>query len=68
MHRLEVVVDEEPPDALVRIAADELLDVDASVAEHAALAVGLRDLRLDGDDALETGLEVGYLAHGKDAT
>ena len=38
--------------------ADELLDVDAAVAERAALAVGLGDLGLDGDDALETRLEV----------
>ena len=56
--RLEVVVDEEAPDVLVRVVADELLDVDAAVAERAALAVGLGDLRLDGDDALEPGLEV----------
>ena len=62
-HRVEVVVDEESPDALVRIAADELLDVDAPVPEHAAFAIGLRDLGLDRDDALEPGLEVRDLAH-----
>ena len=44
-------------------AADELLDVDAPVPEHAAFAVGLRDLGLDRDDALEPGLEVRDLAH-----
>ena len=55
--RVEVVVDEQPPDVLVRVVADELLDVDAAVAEDAALPVGLGDLRLDGDDALEPGLE-----------
>ena len=44
-------------------AADELLDVDAAVAEHAAFAIGLRDLGLDRDDALEPGLEVRDLAH-----
>ena len=38
--------------------ADELLDVDAAVAEGAALAVRLGDLGLDGDDALEPRLEV----------
>ena len=37
---------------------DELLDVDAAVAQRPALAVGLGDLRLDGDDALEPRLEV----------
>jgi hypothetical protein len=41
---------------------DELLDVDAAVAERAAFAVGLGDLRFDRDDALEPRLEV--LAHG----
>ena len=59
---LEVVVDEQPPDVLVRVVADELLDVDAAVAERAALAVGLGDLRLDGDDALEPWLEVVHVA------
>jgi hypothetical protein len=56
--RTEVVVDEQSPDVLVRIVADELLDVDASIPEGAALAVGLRDLGLDGDDALESWPEV----------
>ena len=42
--------------------ADELLDVDAAVAEHAPLAVGLGDLGLDGDDAFEPRLEVGHRA------
>ena len=56
--RVEVVVDEQAPDRLVRVVADELLDVDPAIAERAAFAVGLGDLRLDGDDALETRLEV----------
>ena len=59
-HRLEAVVDQQAPDALVRIVADELLDVDPPVAKDAALAVGLGDLRFDGDDALEPRLEVGH--------
>ena len=42
------------------VRADELLDVDAAVAERAAVAVGLGDLRLEGDDALEAWLEVGH--------
>ena len=40
--------------------ADELLDVDAAVTELAALAVGLCDLGLDGDDPLEPWLEIGH--------
>jgi hypothetical protein len=43
--------------------ADELLDVDAAIAENAAFAVGLGDLGLDGDDAFEARLEVGH-THG----
>ena len=57
-HRVEVVVDEQAPDPLVRVPADELLDVDAPIAEDAALAVGLGDLGLDRDDAFEPRLEV----------
>src|SRR5262249_52379882 len=45
------------------VVADELLDVDAAVAERAALAVRLGDLRLDGDDAFESRLEVVVTAH-----
>ena len=48
-----VAVDEEPPDALVGDRPDEVLDVDAAVAQRAAVAVGLGDLRGEGDDALE---------------
>jgi hypothetical protein len=38
--------------------ADELLDVHSAVAECVAFLVGLGDLRLEGDDALEARLEV----------
>ena len=51
------------------IVTDELLDVDAAVAEHATFAIGLGDLGLDRDDALEPRLEVRDLAHPRrDAT
>ena len=63
--RVEIVVDEQAPDALVRVVADELLDVDAPIAERAALAVRLGDLRFDGDDTLEARLE---LAHVREST
>jgi isocitrate dehydrogenase (NAD+) len=58
--RVEIVVDQQPPHVLVGVMTDELLDVDASIAQHAALPVRLGDLRLDGHDALEAGLEVAH--------
>src|SRR6185437_7084781 len=64
-HRVEVVVDQQAPDALVRVVPDQLLDVDAAVAQLPAVAVGLGDLGLDGDDAFEARLEV---VHGQEST
>src|SRR6266576_939166 len=61
--RIQVVVDEEAPDVLVGNLPDERLDVDTPVAKRPALAVGLHDLRLDGDDALEPRFEVVVAAH-----
>ena len=55
---LEALVDEQAPDLLEVVVADELLDVDAAVTKRTALAVGLGDLRLEGDDPLEPGLEL----------
>ena len=46
-------VDQQAPDVLERHPADDLLDVDAAVAQRRALLVGLGDLGLEGDDALE---------------
>ncbi len=60
---LEALVHEQSPDLLVRHPADQLLDVDASVAEGSALAVRLGDLGLDGDDALEPRAKLNRLAH-----
>ena len=57
--RVDVLVDEQSPDVLERVAADELLDVDTPVPERAAILVRLRDLRLERDHALEAGTEVG---------
>ena len=56
--RLERLVDEQPPHLLERNVADELLDVDAAVAELAAVAVGLGDLGLERDDAGEARAEL----------
>ena len=60
---LEALVDEQSPDLLERVVADELLDVDAAVPERRAFLVGLRDLRLEGDHALETRAEVVHAAN-----
>ena len=57
--RLEPPVDEQAPDVLVADRADEVLDVDAAIAQRPALPVGLGDLRREGDDAFESGLHVG---------
>ena len=57
---LRRVVDEQPPHLLERDAADEVLDVDAAVAKRTAVAIGLGDLRLEGDDALEARLELAH--------
>jgi hypothetical protein len=53
---VQAAVDEQAPDLRVRDAADEILDVDAAVAQRPAVAVGLGDLGGEGDDALQTGL------------
>ena len=56
----KLAVDQQAPDLLERVAADELLDVDAAVAKRRALPVGLGDLRLEGDHALEPRVEVAH--------
>ena len=43
---------------LERHLPDEILDVDAAVPELAAVAVGLCDFRLEGDDACEAWAEL----------
>ena len=60
---LEAAVHQQAPDLLERHAADELLDVDAAVAQRAALLVGLRDRRVEGDDALEPGGDLDQISH-----
>ena len=61
--RAELAVDQQAPDVPEGDLADEVLDVDAAVAQRAAFLVGLGDLGLEGDDALEAGYEVvGHLA------
>ena len=58
---VELVVDQQAPDVAEGHVPDEVLDVDAAVAQRAAFLVRLGDLGLEGDDALEAGLEVGHL-------
>ncbi len=57
---LRRLVHEEAPHLLEVHVADELLDVDAAVAERSTVAIGLRDLRLEGHDALESRLEIAH--------
>ena len=56
--RFEAPVDEQAPDLLVGDRSHEILDVDAAVAQRAAVAVGLGDLGREGDDALEARLDL----------
>ena len=51
--RLQRAVDQQAPHLLEGHVAHDLLDVDAAVAQRPAVPVGLRDLRGEGDDALE---------------
>ena len=55
---LEGAVDQQAPDLLEGHLADQVLDVDAAVAERAALLVGLGDLGREGDYALEARLNL----------
>ena len=56
--RLQRLVDEQPPHLLERDMPDEILDVDAAVAELAPVFVGLCDFRLEGNDACEAWAEL----------
>ena len=56
--RFEAAVDQQAPDLLVGDAADQVLDVDAAVAQRATLFVGLGDLGGEGDDAFEARLDL----------
>jgi hypothetical protein len=58
---LQRPVHEQAPHLLERHLADQILDVYPAISERAALLVGLGDLRGEGDDALEAGLD---FAHG----
>ena len=58
---LVLAVDQQPPHLLEGDPADDLLDVDAAVAQRGPFLVGLGDLGLERDDTLEP---VMYLSHG----
>ena len=65
--RVERAVDQQTPHVAVVVGADELFDVDAAVAQRSALAVGLGDLGLEGNDTFEAVLN--YLfTHGRTPT
>ena len=61
--RLEGAVHQQAPDLLERDHAGELLDVDAAVAQGAAVPIGFGDLRRERDDALEARLNFAHLTH-----
>ena len=48
---VERTVDEQAPYSPVVVEADEFFDVDTSVTQRAAFAIGFGDLGLEGDDA-----------------
>src|ERR1700722_18831338 len=50
---LEAAVHEQAPDLLVGTGADQILDVDAAIAQRPAGPIGLGDLGGEGDDALQ---------------
>jgi len=54
----ELSVHQQAPHLLVGDGSDEVLDVDAAVAQRATLSVGLRDLGREGDDSLEARLDL----------
>ena len=55
-------VDQQAPDLLERDPADDLLDVDAAVAQRGPFLVGLGDLGLERDDALEPVVHLSHVA------
>jgi hypothetical protein len=59
--RVERPVDQQAPHVAVVDLADQVLDVETSVAQRAARLVRFRDLGLEGDHALQTRLEVALL-------
>ena len=59
---LVAAVHQEAPDLLERNVPDEVLDVDAAVTEGAALLVRLGDFGLEGNHALEAGLDLAQWA------
>lgn len=59
---VEGAVHEQAPDVAEGDVTDEVLDVDAPVAQGAALLVRFGDLGLECDDSLEPGYEVGHQA------
>ncbi len=58
----EAPVDEQAPDLLVGDRADQVLDVDAAVAQRATVFVRLGDLGGEGDDAFQARLDLRCLS------
>ena len=61
--RLQLSVDEQPPHLLERDVADELLDVDAAIAQRATRPVRFSDLGRERNYAFEAGLNFAGCCH-----
>ena len=58
----EAPVDQQRPHVAEGHLADQVLDVDAAVAQRATFLVWLGDLGLEGDHAFQARFEVGHFA------
>ena len=63
--RLVGAVDQQAPDLLERHPADEVVDVDAAIAERGPFLVGLGDLALERDDSLEPVVYLYAISHAR---
>ena len=58
--RVELTVDQQPPDIAEGHPANEVGDVDAAIPQGAAIAIGLGNLRLEGNDTLQARDELSH--------
>ena len=58
--RVELTVDQQPPDIAEGHPANEVCDIDAAVSQGAAIAIGLGNLRLEGNHALQARDELSH--------
>lgn len=58
--RVELSIDQQPPDIAERHAAHEVGDIDTAVPQGAAIGIGLGNLRLEGKHALQARDELSH--------